>query len=71
MEVEEMFIEIIKGQTATNTEMRVRNELDRAKCEMGERREIRNARFTWFVLVLCAATLGVKGVEFLASANVI
>ena len=66
MKVEEMFLEIIKGQTTTNTEMRVRNELDREKCEMNERREIRTARFTWFVLLLCAAILGVKGIEFLS-----
>lgn len=66
MEVEAMFIEMLKGQTTISTEMKVRNELDRAKCEVNERREVRQMRFTWAVFIVAAAALGVNGIEYLA-----
>lgn len=71
MDIHNMFIELVKGQTAITTEMRVRNEIDGFRISMDERREIRNARFTWGVLMLCAALFGIKGIEFLAGVGVI
>ncbi len=65
MDIHSMFIELVKGQTAITTEMRVRNEIDGFRISMDERREIRNARFTWAVLVMAAAAFGVKGIEYL------
>lgn len=67
MDVSNMFIELVKGQTSITTEMRVRNEIDAFRIKMDERREIRNARFTWGVLMIAAFALGVKGVEYLIS----
>lgn len=60
-----MFVELVKGQTATVTEMKVRNNIDKCRMQMEERREIRTARFTWGVLMMAAAAFGVNGVEYL------
>lgn len=60
-----MFVELVKGQTAIVTEMKVRNNIDKCRMEMEERREIRTARFTWGVLMIAAFALGVNGIEYL------